>query len=90
MSRTKGAKDRQPRRCKSRLIDVEKDLIAFEKSLEEWDKLDEQIDLHDLCIKLQNALAKSYVETEQLEAKVTEQAVIIKYLEDKINGRHPV
>lgn len=49
------------------------------------------IDLQDLAQKLQNALAKSYVECEQLEKnaqiyqnEITRRDIIIQYLESKL------
>lgn len=62
----------------------------FEKQLAEWDKKENKVDFKDLCQKLQNALAKSYVDIEVLEQTVNEQVVIIKYLEGKIRGSYSV
>jgi hypothetical protein len=65
-------------------------ILTFEKQIEEWDKKEKQIDLQGLCEKLQDALAKSYVEAEQFERKVAElrneiaaRDVIINYLESR-------
>jgi hypothetical protein len=65
-------------------------ILTFEKQIEEWDKKEKQIDLQGLCDKLQDALAKSYVEAEQFERKVAElrneiaaRDVIINYLESR-------
>jgi hypothetical protein len=67
----------------------EQPLQSFEQKLEEWDKEEKKVDFVDLCQKLQNALAKAYVDIDLLEATVSEQRVIIKYLEAK-NGSNPV
>lgn len=83
MSRTKGAKDRLPRKSKSRSV-------SFEQKVAEWEEQEAKVDFKDLCQKLQSALAKSYVENEILEAKLTEQSVVIKYLEGKLNERNSV
>lgn len=64
-------------------------LVSFEKKLEEWDNEQKKIDWQDLCQKLQNALAKAYVDIDLLEATVSEQRIVIKYLENK-NGSNPV
>lgn len=66
----------------------------FKKTLDEWDRMEAEsskVDLKNLAEKLQNALAKSYVECEQLEKnigiyqnEITRRDVIIQYLESKL------
>jgi hypothetical protein len=72
MARTIGSKNK-----------IKSDLSLVEQ-LDEWDKSEQKNDLQDLCEKLQNALAKSYVDCDLLEATVSEQRTIIKYLESKV------
>lgn len=64
---------------------------TFEQSLKEWDEKEAKVDLKDLAEKLQSALAKSYVECEQLEknigiyqSEITRRDIIIQYLESKL------
>lgn len=76
MPRTKGAKDKKPRKTNP--------AVSFEKQLEQWDQEQSKVDFQELCQKLQNALAKSYVDCDLLEATVSEQRIIIKYLEGKV------
>lgn len=40
---------------------------SFEDTLKEWDEKEKQVDFKELCQKLQNALAKSYVDFQELE-----------------------
>ena len=63
--------------------------ISLQEKLKEWD----EPDFKDLCQKLQNALAKSYVDCEDLEKAnfelvrtVTQMQGIIKYLELKLEN----
>lgn len=65
-------------------------ILSFEQQLEEWDRKQNAVDYKELSEKLQEALAKSYVEAEQFERKVTElrnevaaKDVIITYLESR-------
>jgi hypothetical protein len=65
-------------------------IVSFEKQLEEWDRKQNAVDFKELSEKLQEALAKSYVEAEQFERKVAElrnevaaRDVIINYLESR-------
>jgi hypothetical protein len=66
-------------------------VLTFEKQLEDWDKKEKQVELKELCEKLQNALAKSYVECENFEKdiaiyqkEILRRDVIIQYLESKV------
>lgn len=81
MPRTKGAKNKKPR--KSNTVTP---VVKLEDKIKEWDAEEArvQVDFQELCEKLQNALAKSYVENDLLEATVVEQRTIIKYLEGKV------
>lgn len=79
MPRTKGAKDKKPR--KSNTVTP---VVKLEDKIKEWDEEQQRVDFQELCEKLQNALAKSYVECDLLEATVAEQRTIIKYLEGKV------
>ena len=63
----------------------------FQKTLNDWDEKEKQVDFKDLCQKLQEALAKSYCDSEQLEQNVNylrnelqARDVVIRYLESKI------
>jgi hypothetical protein len=63
-------------------------ILTFEKQLDEWDRKQNAVDYKELCEKLQEALAKSYVEAEQLERQIAglqneigARDVIIRYLE---------
>jgi hypothetical protein len=62
----------------------------FSKTLDEWDRMESEVDLKDLCQKLQEALAKSYVEAEELEKQmaywrneVNARDIVIRYLESR-------
>ena len=62
--------------------------LTFARQLEEWDKKEKTVNYKELCEKLQEALAKSYVEAEQLERQIAglqneigARDVIIRYLE---------
>jgi hypothetical protein len=58
----------------------------FQKTLNEWDRMDEEVNLKDLCQKLQNALSLAYVELDALRQKtqLDRQAIIIEYLESRV------
>lgn len=63
----------------------------FQKTLNEWDAKEKQVDFKALCQKLQEALARSYVEAEELERaiaywrnEVGARDIVIRYLESKI------
>ena len=63
-------------------------VLTFEKQLEAWEKKENEVNYKELCEKLQEALAKSYVEAEQLERQIAglqneinARDVIIRYLE---------
>jgi histidinol phosphatase-like enzyme len=65
-------------------------ILSFEKQMEEWDKQEQQVNFKELCEKLQEALAKSYVEAEQFERQiamlqneVSARDVVIRYLESR-------
>jgi hypothetical protein len=65
-------------------------ILTFEKQLEEWDRKENGVNYKELCEKLQEALAKSYVESEQLERQITvlqneisARDVVIRYLESR-------
>jgi len=57
--------------------------VSLEKQLEKWDAEENKVDWKDLCQKLQSALAKAYVDCDLLEATVSEQKVVIRYLENR-------
>jgi len=42
----------------------------FSKVLNEWDRMENEVDFQDLCQKLQNELAKSYCDFENLEKDI--------------------
>ena len=63
-------------------------ILTFEKQLEEWDRKENEVNYKELCEKLQEALAKSYVEAEDLSKTIDTLSrelrardVIITYLE---------
>ena len=65
-------------------------ILTFEKQLEAWDEKEKTVNFKELCEKLQEALAKSYVEAEQLErqvamlqTEVSARDVVIRYLESR-------
>lgn len=69
----------------------------FQNTLNEWDAAEKKVDFKDLCQKLQNALAKSYVEAENLERtvaylqnEVSARDIVIRYLEGRRNENTPV
>ena len=64
--------------------------LSFEKQLEDWDNKEKQIDLQSLCEKLQDALAKAYIDCEKFEkdvatyqSEILRRDVIIQYLESR-------
>lgn len=66
-------------------------ISEFQKTLDEWDRMENKVDFKELCQKLQEALAKSYVEAEELEKQIVflrnetaARDIIIRYLEGKI------
>jgi hypothetical protein len=66
----------------------EPQISAFQQQLQEWDKKQNAVDYKELCEKLQEALAKSYVESdglrktiENLNREIHARDVIITYLE---------
>jgi hypothetical protein len=66
-------------------------ILTFEKQLEEWDKKQNAVDYKELSEKLQEALAKSYCDYEQLEKtnkalimEMNRQSCIIDYLEGRL------
>jgi hypothetical protein len=90
---------RKPGRPRTKVItlidtDNRSEISDFSKTLEAWDRMESEsnkVDLKDLTEKLQNALAKSYVEYEQLEKNIAiyqneihRRDTIIQYLESKI------
>lgn len=75
-------KARKPRQLE--LIQEPKPFVTLEQKIKEWDEEEKKVDFQTLCEKLQNALAKSYVDCDLLEATVAEQRTIIKYLESKV------
>jgi hypothetical protein len=72
-------KTRKPRKPRSI-----QPVLTLEKQIKKWDDEQAKVNFKDLCQKLQNALAKSYVDCDVLEATVLEQRTIIKYLESKV------
>ena len=67
-------------------------ISSFEETLKEWDRMENEVDFKDLCQKLQEALAKSYVEAEELERtiaywrnEVAARDIVIRYLESRKN-----
>jgi hypothetical protein len=52
---------------RGRPVGIKNKTKSFEETLLDWDNEEAKIDLKDLCQKLQNALAKSYVDFQELE-----------------------
>ena len=66
-------------------------ISEFQKTLTEWDRMENEVNFKDLCQKLQEALARSYVEAEELERQIAywrnetgARDIVIRYLESKI------
>jgi hypothetical protein len=64
--------------------------LTFEKQIEAWDQKEKTVNFKELCEKLQEALAKSFVEAEQLErqiavlqTEINARDVVIRYLESR-------
>ena len=81
----KGKRGRPPGSLNKRTQDV---VDSFTKTLAEWDRKEQEVDFKDLCQKLQEALAKSYCENEELEKisknlhiECIRRDIIIEYLE---------
>jgi len=67
---------------------VKPQIDSFQKQLKEWDEQESKVNFKELCEKLQEALAKSYVESdaqrktiETLNREIHARDVIITYLE---------
>ena len=67
---------------------VKPKLDSFQKQLKEWDEQESKVNFKELCEKLQEALAKSYVESdgmrktiENLNREIHARDIIITYLE---------
>ena len=65
-------------------------ILSFEKQLDEWDRKQNAVDYKELSEKLQEALAKSYVESdglkktiETLSREIHARDIIITYLENR-------
>ena len=65
-------------------------VVSFEQQLEEWDRKQNAVDYKELSEKLQEALAKSYVDAEQferqivmLQSEISARDVVIRYLESR-------
>ena len=70
--------------------DNRSEVSNFAETLKEWDRMEDEVNLKDLCQKLQEALAKSYVDAEELEKaiaywrnEVTARDIVIRYLESR-------
>jgi hypothetical protein len=71
-------------------VNKQAQIVSFNQQLEEWDRKQNAVDFKELCEKLQEALAKSYVEAENLERQivalrneVAARDVVITYLESR-------
>ena len=81
----KGKRGRPPGSLNKRTQDV---VDSFTETLDEWDRMENEVDFKDLCQKLQEALAKSYVEAEELDKQIAylrneiaARDIVIRYLE---------
>ena len=68
----------------------EAQILSFHQQLQEWDRKENTVDYKELCEKLQEALAKSYVESEKLDKQIAmlqseigARDVVIRYLESR-------
>ena len=68
----------------------EAQILSFHQQLQEWDRKENAVDYKELCEKLQEALAKSYVESEKLDKQIAmlqseigARDVVIRYLESR-------
>jgi hypothetical protein len=83
MPRTIGSKNKKPRTDKSTMSLVEQ--------LDAWDKEEqhvaeqEPVDWQELCQKLQHALAKSFVDYEELEKKMKKAKILLKVKQCRID-----
>jgi transcriptional regulator NrdR family protein len=64
------------------------ELLTFEKQIEAWEKKENEVNYKELCEKLQEALAKSYVDADNLNKTIDNLSkeiyardIIITYLE---------
>lgn len=85
----------RPKGSKNKVVvlndkDNRSEVSNFSETLKEWDRMEAEVDLKDLCEKLQEALAKSYVEAEELERmiaywrnEVAARDIVIRYLEGR-------
>jgi transcriptional regulator NrdR family protein len=69
-------------------VTKQEQISSFEKQLEEWDRKQNAVDYKELSEKLQEALAKSYVEADALNKTIANlnreihaRDIIITYLE---------
>ena len=81
----KGKRGRPPGSLNKRTQDV---VDSFTETLDDWDRMENEVDFKDLCQKLQEALAKSYVEAEELDKQIAylrneiaARDIVIRYLE---------
>lgn len=93
--RPKGSKNKKPtpaqmHKAAAKIANSSNPISEFQKTLNQWDEAEKKVDFKDLCQKLQEALAKSYVEAEGLEKAITywrnevaARDVIIRYLEGR-------
>jgi UDP-glucose 6-dehydrogenase len=66
----------------------EAQILSFHQQLKEWDRKENTVDYKELCDKLQEALAKSYVDADNLNKSIDNLSkeirardIIITYLE---------
>lgn len=93
-----GSKNKKPtlaqmQKAASKIAKSSNPISDFQKTLSEWDRMEaqsSQFDLKILVEKLQDALAKSYCENQQLEKtnkalinEMNRQSCIIDYLENR-------
>jgi len=90
-----GTKNKKPTPAKmhkaaTKVAKSKNPVSEFQKTLNEWDLQEQKVDFKDLCQKLQEALAKSYVEAEELDraiaywrGEVAARDIIIRYLEGR-------
>lgn len=80
----------RPAGSKNKPVVKRSQVLTFEKQLEAWEKKENEVNYKELSEKLQEALAKSYVEAEQLERQIAglqneigARDVVIRYLESR-------
>jgi hypothetical protein len=96
--RPAGSKNKKPtpaqmHKAAAKIAKSNNPISDFQKTLIAWDRMEAEtsvVDFKELCQKLQEALAKSYIEAEELERQIAywrnetgARDIIIRYLESR-------